>query len=71
MRTERFGVRKLEVRGRDIYLNGRPFLWRGVGFHEIEPINGLHPADRAFYRDRIWSATDWRLTSRFRSPSPS
>ncbi len=52
-RTERFGVRKLEVRGEDVYLNNRPFFWRGVGFHEIDPINGLHPADRAYYRDRI------------------
>ena len=53
VRTERFGVRKLEVRGCDIYLNGRPFFWRGVGFHEIDPMTGLHPADLGFYRDRI------------------
>ena len=28
-RLERFGVRKLEVRGKDFYLNGRPFFVRG------------------------------------------
>ncbi len=52
-RLERFGVRKLEVRGRDIYLNNLPFFWRGVGFHEIDPILGQHPADRGYYRDRV------------------
>jgi len=52
-RFERFGVRKLEIRGKEIFLNNHPFYWRGVGFHEIDPINGLHPADRAYYRDRI------------------
>lgn len=45
-RQERFGVRKLEVRGREFYLNDRPFFVRGVGWHNIFPLDGLVPADR-------------------------
>ena len=30
-RLERFGVRKLEVRGKEFYLNGKPFYVRGFG----------------------------------------
>ena len=56
VRTERFGIRKLEVRGRDFYLNGRPFFIRGVGFHEIEPIRGYYPPDRDYNRRRIAQA---------------
>ena len=52
-RTERFGVRKLEVRGKDFYLNDRPFFIRGCGFHEIDPINGRHLPDRDYCRARI------------------
>jgi len=52
-RFERFGVRKLEVHGKDLYLNGKPFFVRGVGHHEIDPINGLERADRGYYRDRV------------------
>lgn len=32
-RRERFGVRKIEVRGKDIYLNNRLYFLRGVGYH--------------------------------------
>ena len=55
-RFERFGVRKLEVRGKDVYLNGRPFFFRGVGIHEIDPIHGAQPADRESFRARLAKA---------------
>ena len=45
-RYERFGVRKLEVRGKEFYLNGRPFYVRGCGWHAIDPIRGTTPRDR-------------------------
>ncbi len=49
-RHERFGVRKLEVRGKEFYLNGRPFFMRGAGWHSLFPIEGAPPADRELYR---------------------
>ncbi len=45
-RRERFGVRKLEVRGADFFLNGRPFFMRGAGWHFVHPIEGAPLADR-------------------------
>ncbi len=52
-RTERFGIRKLEVRGKDFFLNNRPFFVRGVGYHGIDPINGRPPAERESARARV------------------
>jgi len=49
-RHERFGVRKLEVRGREFYLNGRPLFLRGAGWHSLFPMEGAPPADRDLYR---------------------
>ncbi len=49
-RHERFGVRKLEVRGKEFYLNGRPFFVRGAGWHVLFPMEGAAPADRDLYR---------------------
>lgn len=46
VRRERFGVRKLEVRGGDFYLNGEPLFIRGAGWHNVVPIEGVMPADR-------------------------
>ena len=46
VRKERFGVRKLEVRGTDFYLNGRPFYMRGAGWHFFHPLEGAPLADR-------------------------
>ena len=45
-RLERFGVRHFEVRGKDVYLNGKPFFFRGAGWHPLDPIHGYFPADR-------------------------
>lgn len=46
---ERFGVRKLEVRGKDLFLNGRPFYLRGFGDNYTHPISGHSPADRDYH----------------------
>ena len=53
VRNERFGVRKIEVRGREFRLNGRPFFVRGVGDNPQYPITGITPADRDFHRARL------------------
>ena len=53
VRRERFGVRKLEVRGADFYLNGRPFFMRGAGWHFVHPIEGAPLADRETW---LWKA---------------
>lgn len=44
--TERFGVRKIEVRGDRFFLNGRPFFVRGYGDDFIYPLTLLSPASR-------------------------
>ncbi|MBQ3288446.1 MAG: hypothetical protein IJH50_03440 [Kiritimatiellae bacterium] len=56
VRRERFGIRKFEVRGKDFYLNNRPFFMRGCGFHEVDPIYGRHRPRREDCRARIAKA---------------
>ena len=51
-RCERFGVRKLEVRGRDVFLNEKPLYLRGAGWHAIDPINGYAKPDREAWLKR-------------------
>ena len=52
-RHERFGVRKMEVRGKELYMNNRPFYVRGFGDNPQYPITGISPADRDFHRGRL------------------
>jgi len=52
-RWERFGVRKLEVRGKDFYLNGKPFYVRGFGDDHVYPITGMTPADVNEHRKHL------------------
>lgn len=52
-RKERFGVRKLEVRGSDFYLNGKPFFLRGAGWHFVHPLEGAPLPDRETW---LWKA---------------
>ena len=52
-RLERFGVRKFEVRGKEFYLNGKPFFVRGFGDDAAYPLTGLSPADRDFHRAHL------------------
>ncbi len=53
-RRERFGVRKFEVRGKDFYLNGKPFFMRGIGYHNVQPVYGPgRMADRDYRRFEV------------------
>ena len=45
-RRERFGVRKIEVRGDTFYLNGHPYFLRGFGDDSVYPLTGMPPPDR-------------------------
>ena len=55
-RRERFGVRKLEVRGKEFYLNGEPFYFRGFGDDSAYPLTGHSPADREFHLSHLMRA---------------
>ena len=57
-RRERFGVRKFEVRGKEFYLNGKPFFVRGFGDDAVYPLTGLSPADRDFHRAHLAKARE-------------
>ena len=52
-RLERFGVRKLEVCGKEFRLNGKPFYVRGFGDDFVYPLTGLSPADRDVHRAHL------------------
>lgn len=45
-RTERFGVRKIEVRGKRFFLNNKPFFVRGFGDDFVYPLTLVSPASR-------------------------
>ena len=49
VRYERFGVRKFEVRDKELYLNGKPFLVRGFGDDSTYPLDGFSPASKEFH----------------------
>ena len=45
--TQRYGARELKIVGKQFYLNGRPYFFRGGGDHNYDQINLIEPADRA------------------------
>jgi len=51
--SERFGVRKLEVRGDRFFLNNEPFLIRGYGDDYIYPLTLCSPASREAHRKHL------------------
>ena len=55
-RSERFGVRKFEVCGKEFRLNGKPFYVRGFGDDSVYPITGMSPADRDAHRANLRKA---------------
>ena len=57
-RRERFGVRKIEVRGKEFCFNGKPFFVRGFGDDAVYPLTGLSPADRDFHRAHLAKAKE-------------
>ena len=52
-RRERFGVRKLEVCGKEFRLNGKPYYFRGFGDDSVYPETGMPPADRDIHRRHL------------------
>ena len=56
VRRERFGVRKLEVVGREFHLNGKPVFLRGFGDDHVYPLTGMTPADRSVHRAHLAKA---------------
>ena len=53
VRRERFGIRKLEMRGKEFYLNDKPFYFRAYGDDHVYPITGLTPADVNVHRKHL------------------
>ena len=56
VRKERFGVRKLEVRGKEFYLNGKRFFFRGFGDDGSYPITGVTPSSREYHLEHMMKA---------------
>lgn len=56
VRHERFGVRKLEVAGKEFRLNGKPIFLSGFGDDHVYPITGMTPADRSVHRAHLAKA---------------
>ena len=50
---ERFGVRELERRGPDIYLNGQRYFFRGFGDDYVYPLTIASPASREEHRKHL------------------
>ena len=57
--TERFGVRKWEVRGHQFYLNNKPFYMRAFGDDWTYPIHLSSPASLEFHRKNLKLARDF------------
>lgn len=55
----RFGMRKIEVKGGKILLNGEIIFLRGYGDDHIYPETVCPPQDKDFYRRRIKTARDY------------
>ena len=51
--SERFGVRKFEARGKQFYLNNKPFLIRGFGDDYIYPLTLTSPTDHDEHRKHL------------------
>lgn len=49
--TERFGLRKIEIRGRSLLLNGKPLKLLGVNRHEHHPDFGYALPDAIHVND--------------------
>ena len=52
-RFERFGVRKLEVRGKEFFLNNRRFFFRGFGDDSTYPLTGCSPASKDYHLSHL------------------
>ncbi|MBI9016326.1 MAG: glycoside hydrolase family 2 [Phycisphaerae bacterium] len=43
--TQRFGFRQVEIRSKEVFVNGQPIKLRGVNRHEIDPLRGRSLTD--------------------------
>ena len=57
--TERFGVRKWEVRGKDFYLNNQSYFLRGYGDDYLYPLTLCSPASREEHKKHLQLAKDY------------
>ena len=55
-RVERFGLKRLEVRGEKFFLNGSPIFLRGFGDDAVYPLTGISPADKDYHRRHLEKA---------------
>ena len=51
--SERFGIKKLEVRGKRFFLNDKPYFLRGYGDDYMYPITFISPPDRDVHRQHL------------------
>jgi hypothetical protein len=69
----RFGVRSIEIRGHDFFVNGKKYYLNGYGDDAVYPETIAPPADKQFYLDRLKVAKSYgfnfvRHHSHFVSP---
>jgi len=57
--TERFGVKKLETRNKQFWLNNRPYFLRGYGDDHTYPLTVCSPADHKTHLKHISVARDF------------
>ena len=57
--AQRFGLRKWEVRGADLYLNNQRFFLRGFGDDYIYPLTLCSPASRETHLQHLWLARQY------------
>ena len=61
--TRKFGIRRLTVRGTKLYLNGKPYFFRGICEHCYHPIT-VHPTrDKKYYEKVIKTAKELGFNS--------
>ena len=56
---ERFGVKKIEARDGKIFLNNRPYFFRGAGDDHVYAYSICSPADRKIHRKHLQTARDY------------
>jgi len=57
--NERFGVKKIEARDGKIFLNNRPYFFRGAGDDHVYAHSICSPADRKIHRKHLQTARDY------------
>ena len=62
--VERFGVRKLEVRGNRFFFNDKPFFVRGYGDDFVYPLTVVSPASREEHLRHFQAARQRRVSLR-------